>query len=189
VDIFEFVAGFYVVLAGLGVTLLLRSVGQMLESRERIDFYWVHGAWIAFVFLMHVNSWFTLWAYNDLQQWTVAQLLLLVGSPLFLYLASHVIVPEIAEHEDRRHDMRAYFFERFRLLLGLLVLAVISTLLSEYLLLEQRIFSLNNIARLVVLLVFILGLLTERPRIHAGIATFLLLVAVGSLARLNETIS
>ena len=38
-DLFEFVVGFYVVIAGIGVTLLVKSIGQMIESRDRIRLY------------------------------------------------------------------------------------------------------------------------------------------------------
>jgi hypothetical protein len=43
-QIFEFVVSLYVVIAGLGVTLLVRNIGQMIESRDRITFYWVQAA-------------------------------------------------------------------------------------------------------------------------------------------------
>jgi hypothetical protein len=38
VDLFSYVVSLYGVIAGLGVILLVRSVGQMIESRARIRF-------------------------------------------------------------------------------------------------------------------------------------------------------
>jgi hypothetical protein len=188
-DLFEFVVSFYAVLAGLGMTLLLRSIGHMLESRSRIQLYWVHSCWILFIFLMHVNSWFTLWAYRDLPSWTLGQLLLLVSAPILLYLASHLSVPEIPEHENLRHDMRSYFYARHRLLLGLLALAVTVTLIAEFLLLGQRVLSLNNGLRLLALALLLIGVASANTRVHAAITLVLLAMFSGSLAFLDAQIS
>lgn len=186
---FEFVVSFYAVLAGLGITLLLRSIGQMLGSRERVRLYWVHSCWMLFIFIMHVNSWFTLWAYRELASWTVGQLLLLVSAPILLYLASHVSVPEIAEHDDAVHDMRGYFFERHRILLVLLSLAVTVTLVAEFMLLGQRVVSINNALRLFGLALLLIGAASASQRIHAGIALALAALFSCSLAFLDDPIT
>jgi hypothetical protein len=34
--LFQFLLGIYVVLAGLGLALLLRTIGQIIEGRERV---------------------------------------------------------------------------------------------------------------------------------------------------------
>ena len=67
----------YAIVAGLGVSLLVRSVGQMIEARDRVQLYWVHSCWIALVFVAHVVSWFALWRFADHTPWTVLQALLL----------------------------------------------------------------------------------------------------------------
>lgn len=187
-DLFEFVVSFYVVIAGLGVTLLVRSIGQMIESRDRIGFYWVHSAWVALVFILHVNSWFTLWAYRDLPSWTVGQLLLLLSVPILLYLASHVSVPEIAEDSQARHDMRVYYYERHRALLGLLALSVLFNLGSEYLLLKGQVFTLANWLRLVGLAMLVVGLITARPRVHAAITVAGIAIIAYALGFLDDPI-
>jgi len=49
--VFEFLLALYAIVAGLGVSLLVRSVGQMIEARDRVRLYWVHGCWIALIFV------------------------------------------------------------------------------------------------------------------------------------------
>lgn len=168
-SLFEFIAGLYIVIAGLGVTLLVRSIGQMIESRDHVSFYWIHSCWLAFVLLMIVNSWFIAWQYRDVSQWTIGQFLLLVSFPTLLYLAAHVSVPEIAEDATHRYDMRDYYFERHRLLLGLLALAVLSNLVSEYLLVDHELLTTDNGLRLAGLGLLIVGVISRRPWVHAAI--------------------
>jgi hypothetical protein len=161
----------------------------MLESRHRIRFYWVHSCWLLFIFLLHVNSWFTLWAYRDLGSWTIAQLLLLITVPVLLYLASHVSVPEIPEHEVNRHDMRLYFYARHRLLLGLLAASVICNLACEYLLLGGNVLSLVNWLRLLAIALLVLGSVFDRPALHVAIALALLAMFGVGLAFLGAPIA
>lgn len=168
-DLFEFVTSFYVVIAGLGVTLLVRSIGQMIESRERIRFYWVQSCWLVFIFILHVNSWFTLWAYRDQPSWTVGELLLLLSVPILLYLASHVSVPEIPEDSSARYDMRAYYYDRHGALLGLLALSVLFNLGCEYLLLANKVLTEVNVLRLAGLGLVTLGAISSRPAVHVTI--------------------
>lgn len=188
-DLFEFVVGFYVVIAGIGVTLLVKSIGQMIEARDRVQLYWVHAFWLVFVFFAHVNSWFTLWAYRDLPSWTVGQLLMLVSVPILLYLASHVSVPEIIERSTERHDMRAYFYKRHSILLGLVALSIVFNLGCEYLLLENRVFTLVNWLRLSVLGLLIVGVFSSNPRLHTVIALALGAVLLFGITVLDNQIA
>jgi hypothetical protein len=188
-DLFEFVVGFYVVIAGIGVTLLVKSIGQMIESRDRVERYWVHSSWLVFVFFAHVNSWFTLWAYRDQPSWTVGQLLLLVSVPILLYLASHVSVPEIPEGSSGRYDMRAYFYERHAILLGLLALSIVFNLGCEYLLLGQRVFTVGNWLRLLCLGLLTTGIFSSRPAVHVAIVVALGAMLAYGITLLDDPIS
>ena len=75
--VFEFLLALYAIVAGLGVSLLVTSVGQMIEARDRVRLYWVHSCWLALTFVGHVVSWFTIWRFHDHAPWTVLQALLL----------------------------------------------------------------------------------------------------------------
>ena len=59
---FSFILGLYAVTSGLGLTLLVSSVAKMIEARNRTRRYWVHTCWLAFLFVVNVTSWLSLWA-------------------------------------------------------------------------------------------------------------------------------
>jgi len=44
------------------LTLLVSSVAKMIEARNRTRRYWVHTCWLAFLFVVNVTSWLSLWA-------------------------------------------------------------------------------------------------------------------------------
>jgi hypothetical protein len=123
-SIFEFLMALYAIVAGLGVSLLVRSVGQMIEARDRVQLYWVHSCWIALVFVAHVVSWFALWRFAGHAPWTVLQALLLLCVPILLYLISHLAVPEL--DDGRTHEMRGYYYRHGRWMQGLLLAVLVS---------------------------------------------------------------
>jgi hypothetical protein len=177
-SVFEFLLTLYAIVAGLGVSLLVRSVGQMIEARDRLQLYWVHSCWIAMIFVAHVASWFAMWRHADHAPWTILQALLLLGAPILLYLISHLAVPEL--EDDRIHDMREYYFRHARwtqgLLLGVLVVGGLA-----HVVIEGR-FDLSGSRGLRVALALILlpGIVSLKPRVHAVQAVLLaLVVAIG----------
>ena len=81
-DPFEFLIGLYTIIIGLGISLLVHSVGQMIEGKTRVRRYWVHSFWIVLIVVAHVVSWFALWQYHGNLDWNVLEALLLLLVPM-----------------------------------------------------------------------------------------------------------
>lgn len=182
--VFEFLLALYAIVAGLGVSVLVRSVGQVIEARDRVRLYWVHTSWVAIAFVGQVVSWFALWRYADHAPWTILQALLLLCVPILLYLVSHLAVPEL--DDERVHDMREYYYRHARWTQGLM-LAVLVTGALAHLVIEGR-FDLSGArgVRAAMALVVVPGIVSLSPRVHAVQAVLLalvMLVTVSYVAR------
>jgi hypothetical protein len=173
---FEFLLALYAIVAGLGLSLLVRSIGQIIEARDRVRLYWVHGCWVVITFVGHVVSWFVLWSHVGHARWTVLQALLLLSVPILLYLISHLAVPEL--EDGRLHDLREYYYRHARWIQGLMLGAVLAGALT-HLVVEGR-FDVSGARgiRLAMALVVAPGLFTLNPRVHAAQAVLLMLVMV-----------
>ena len=177
-SVFEFLLTLYAIVAGLGVSLLVRSVGQMIEARDRLRLYWVHSCWIALVFVGHVVSWFAMWRHADHAPWTILQALLLLGAPILLYLISHLAVPEL--DDERAHDMRQYYFRHARWMQGLMLGVLVVGGLA-HVVIEGRVdLSGSRGLRAAIALILLPGIVSLNPRVHAAQAVLLTLtVAIG----------
>ena len=171
--VFEYLLALYAIIAGLGVSLLVRSVGQMIEARDRVRIYWDHTCWLAVVFVAHVVSWFLLWRFSQHAPWTILQALLLLGVPILLYLVSHLAVPELGDGLE--HDMRAYYYRHARWIQALTLAALVIGVLA-HLFIEGRL-DLTGArgVRAAVLFVLLPGILSDNPKLH-GVQAVLLLV-------------
>jgi len=173
-SVFEFQLTLFAIVAGLGISLLVRSIGQMIEARDRVRLYWVHSCWIALTFVAYVVTWFSLWRYEEHAPWTVLQALLLLCLPILLYLISHLAVPEL--EDDREHDMRAYYYRHARWIQGLLLAALIVGVLAQFVIEGRPDFSGARGVRAAMALVLLPGIVSLNQKVHATQAVLLLLI-------------
>ena len=181
---FEYLMALYAIVAGLGVSLLVRSIGQIIEARDRVRLYWVHGCWIALIFVAHVVSWFALWRFIDHGPWTVMQALLLLAVPVLLYLISHLAVPEL--DDERVHDLREYYYRHGQWMQGLLLAGLLSGSAAQIFIEGRPDFSGGGMVRTAMALVLLPGIASRRPRVHSVQAVLLIgvmLYAVSQVAR------
>jgi hypothetical protein len=175
-SVFEFQLTLFAIVAGLGISLLVRSVGQMIEARDRVRLYWVHMCWIALTFVAYVVTWFSLWRYEQHAPWTVLQALLLLCVPILLYLISHLAVPEL--EDERMHDMREYYFRHARWIQGLLLAALVVDVLAQFVIEGRPDFSGARGVRAEMALVLLPGIVSLNPKVHAAQAVLLLIIMV-----------
>lgn len=185
-SVFEFLLALYVIVAGLGLSLLVRSVGQMIEYRASLRLYWVHTVWLLLIFVVHVVTWYALWRFRSHSPWTLLQVLLLLGMPILLYLVSHLAVPELADESLR--DMREYYYRHARWMHGLM-LGVVAAGMAAQLGIEGRPdFSGGGMLRSAAAACLLVGFASRRPAVHAVEALLLLLLILGGASSLLRPI-
>lgn len=185
-SVFEFLLALYAIVAGLGISLLVRSVGQMIEARDRVRLYWVHTSWVALIFVGHVVSWFALWRYAQHQPWTILQALLLLCVPILLYLISHLAVPEL--EDDRIHDMREYYFRHARWTQGLLLGVLVAGALAHYVIEGGVDLTGARGVRAAMGAILLPGIISRSPAVHAVQAVLLLLVMVVAVSYVSQPV-
>lgn len=184
---FEFLLALYAIVAGLGLSLLVRSIGQMIEARDRVRLYWVHTCWIAIAFIGHIVSWFVLWGYVAHQPWTVLQALLLLCVPILLYLISHLAVPEL--EDGVTHDMRTYYYRHARWIQGLTLGAVLAAALIHVVVVGRLDVSGARAVRLATAAIVIPGIFTLNPKVHSVQAVLLVLVMIIAASYVTEPLN
>ena len=170
--IFEFIVGLYAIIAGLGISLLVQSVGQLIEARQRVQLYWVHTVWIALIFVAHVSSWFAFWRFAGQATWSARETILVLLTPILLYLVSHLAVPDV--DDDRVHDLRLYYYQQHRWMQGLMVAALAVTQLTHFAVLGATPLDAPDYVRMIVVGLLLPGVVSSAPRLHATQALLLL---------------
>jgi hypothetical protein len=176
--VFDFLLALYSIVAGLGMSIVVRSIAQMIEARQRIRLYWVHGVMIAFLFMAQIVSWFSLWQFAGHSPWTVADALFLLVIPLVLYLVGHLAVPEL--EDGLVHDLREYYYRHARWGHGLMLAVIVISLIGETFILGHLELTPPRMLRIALGVVFLPGILTVNPVVHSVQAALLVVVmAIG----------
>ena len=178
--VFEFLLALYSIVAGLGMSIVVRSVAQMIEARQRIRLYWVHVVLIAFVFMAQIVSWFSLWQFAGHAPWTVADALFLLIIPLVLYLVSHLAVPEL--EDGLVHDLREYYYRHARWAHGLMLAVICISLVGETFILGRFELTPPRMLRIALGVVFLPGILTVNPAVHSVQAALLVVVMAAGVS-------
>ena len=179
-DIFDFVVGLYAIIAGLGITILMQTIGQMIEKRRHLRLYWVQTLWLVLILGAHISSWFAFWQFAGQERWTALGVILVLSVPMLLYLVSHLAAPDLENARDS--DLRAYYFEHHRWMQGLLIASVVIGLVAQYVILERTTFTETDLARAVVIAVLVPGFISHEPRVHAAQALLLAVLMLGALS-------
>lgn len=181
--IFEFIVGLYAIIAGLGISLLVQSIGQLIEARRRVRLYWVHMVWIGLIFGAHVSSWFSFWRFAGQATWTAIEAIVVLLVPILLYLVSHLAVPDL--EDERSHDLRQYYYQHHRWMQGLMVAALATTQAGQYAILGAPGMSGPEVVRTAAIVLLVPGVVSSRPVVHAiqaALLAVLLLVAMSFIA-------
>jgi hypothetical protein len=166
----------YSIVAGLGISKLVQGVGTMIEARERIRFYWVHGAWLVLTMAAHVVIIFALIRFSKSPHWTVFNSMLVLCMPLLLYLVSDLLVPAVSQEESV--DLRAYYYRNRRWFFALMIAVAVIGMAAQVAIERTPDFTAGGPLRLLAIVALVCGLSSERPAVQAAVAIALLAVVV-----------
>lgn len=127
-DAFEYLSVLISIVLGLGITQLLSGFSRWLEHRRTFRPYGPAIAWAAFLLLVHVQTWWSMYGLRYYAEWSFIQFSFVLLQPIVLFLLSSIVFPgsSVSEHDLRSnfHNQRPWFF-------GLLVALVFVSLVKD----------------------------------------------------------
>lgn len=128
-DAFEYLSVLISIILGLGITQLLLGFARWLERRGSFGAYPPAIAWAAFLLLVHVQTWWSMYGLRHHADWNFLQFAVVLLQPIVMFLLAVLIFPSAGAVE---RDLRANFLEQrpwfFGLFLALLGVSVLKDL-------------------------------------------------------------
>jgi hypothetical protein len=125
-SIFEFLTVAVSIVLALGLSKLISSTPHVFDERKRD---WLHASYFVFLVAAHIIVWWRIWLLNDVSSWNILQFVILMGSPLSLYLGATALVSVSPEQVD---DWKAYFQNHSRWILAALAAVIFFGLARSY---------------------------------------------------------
>ncbi len=120
-SLFEFLMILLSLIVGLGVTEILSGYARFLKRPGKRKVPWVHATGTLAIFFALLQIFWEAWGLRTLDVWTFPAMVLMLGSPVCLYMMAHVQFPE----PDQDVELDNHYFERAPVLWPLAALAVI----------------------------------------------------------------
>jgi hypothetical protein len=120
---FEHVTVLISIVLGVAVTQLLAHLHALVAARRRVRHYWLAWLWTLLLFVTTVAWWWGAFALRQGTRWNFFFVLLLLVSPVLLYLASAFVLPTI--EPDQQVDLRVHYWQTHRWFFGVLGASVL----------------------------------------------------------------
>jgi hypothetical protein len=128
-DAFSYLSVLLSIILGLAITQLLQGLGQLLQARERVRWYWPAAMWMAALLLIYVQSWWAMFGLRNVKAWTFGAFAVVLLQTVLEYMLAALLAP--ASFGEGEVDLRAHYFAQLRPFFGTLVLVLAVSLLKD----------------------------------------------------------
>lgn len=176
---FEYVTVLISIILGLGITLVLTGIAEMIRRWKTITHFWPYLIWIALAFVLHIQEWWTMYDLKSIMTWTLPSFLFVALYPILLFILANLLFP--TKWSKKGVDLKEFYFTNYKkffscviLLAGLSILQNVK--LSHYMLQDQ-------LVQFAVLIVFSVMLIrpTKNVVVHTILALLMLITMLTSL--------
>jgi hypothetical protein len=170
-DRFNFLMVLMSIIIGLGVTELLVNVARQIKHRKSGKAFWVHSGVVVLLFLAFLQVWWESWQLRVVDEWAFPYLLLMLATPVGLFLISHLIFPDDFENAD----FEVYYFENTRLLWPAGAVTVLAALIFQPIAFGGEFISADNAPSLSMIGFFIILTVFRARALHLAAIPILIL--------------
>jgi len=177
-EMFEYVAVLTSIIIGLGIAHLLQGVANLIQHPGRYRIYWVHLAWVTYLFFFSIFWWWWEFRLSEIDTWSFQVYMFVIFYAVFIYLVCALLFPRDLSGYDGFED---YFFARRAWFFGLLLLILIVDLGDTWLKGEEYFSSLGIqylVTRPLRVILYIVAMLTSSRKFHAVLVVLVLLYQI-----------
>jgi hypothetical protein len=167
------------VIFGLALTHLLRGLGRLIQMRHETRSYWVHIVWTINVVIFVLAVWWGMYWWKGLQDWTFGWFFFVSGYAIAIFMWAYSLYPT---EFPAGVDFEAYFFANRRWFFGIQAVSVLWDVPET---LQKAAMHLRPVPATYwyliasLLLVSIVGQITDKRRVHAVLCIAWLLLVLG----------
>ena len=174
------------VILGLSMVRLMINYSSLLAKNynespdDDVFFYWPHTAMSFITFFTIILFWWTSYPLRDVayypnEGWNLLTFLLYLSVPFLFFMVSEIIAPQPDTYKDIEVDLKTYYYDNYRVILGLAVVLQVCLLANLFVFFQGELMSMKVIGRLLMLCLMIPMVFIGNKRLHEiGMTIFFL---------------
>jgi hypothetical protein len=181
---FEYVSVLISIILGLGITLVLSGIAQLISRWNAVTPFWPYLVWVVLVFVLHVHEWWIMYDLRTMERWSLLTFLFLILYPILLFILANLLFP--GKWSKKNLHLKNFYFRMypkfFLCALVLILLAVLSDVFIAGRLFQEQIIK-------IFLFVLILTLYFIKPgkaAVHGIVALLFLSMMIISMILLSD---
>ncbi len=124
-SLFEFIMVLESIVVGLGVAKILSGLSHAVLERQVTVAAWQPLLLASLILLTLIQVWWHAWELRSHAVWGFGQLLLILASPVLLYVLAHLAFPP-----PGGTDLRSHYFDRHRVLFGIVAASATTSMVG-----------------------------------------------------------
>ncbi len=183
---FEYVSVLISIIYGLGITLVLTGVAELIRRWKTITPFLPYSIWIVLVFVLHIYEWWDHYNLRLIVSWSLPLFLFVILYPILLFILANLLFP--MKWSKKGVNLKEFYFATYsKFFLWTILLAALAIIqnvvLEGYKLQDQFV-------QLIVLVVFSALLIwrTKNVIIHTLVAVLMLLFMLVSIIYTRDTL-
>jgi len=125
-DSFSYLSVLISIILGLGVAHLLSGFAELIKRRDSLKLWWPTPLWMIITFLIHVQTWWALFALRAVEHWSFAAFLIMLLQPVALFMMASLITPRFSG--DAPHDLEQLYWREHRWFFAFILAALAASL-------------------------------------------------------------
>ena len=174
------------VILGLSMVRLMINYSSLVAKNfndnedDDVVWYWPHAAMSFITFFTIILFWWTSYPLRDLnyypnEGWNLFTFLLYLSVPFLFFMVSEIIAPQPESYKNKEVDLKKYYYDNHKVILGLAVTLQICLLANLFVFFKGELVSMKVIGRVIMLCIMTPMVFINNKRLHEiGMTIFFL---------------
>lgn len=167
-DAFSYLSVLLSIILGLAITQVLQGYRALLLARRRVTLYAPPLIWSALMLVIAMQNWWSSFGLTTHHDWSFLPFSVVALQTVLVYMMAAVVLPDMPA--DQPIDLRAHYHAESRPFFLLFLVVVLVSVGKDWILDGELTDSENLAFHGAFAATAILGLSTNRPRVHLAIA-------------------
>lgn len=171
---FEYVSVLISIILGLGITVILTGLADIIKRWQSISMYWPYSVWILIVFVLHMQEWWITYSLRAEMTWTLPLFLFIITYPIVLFVLAHLLFPQ--KWSKAGLDLKQHYFSNYRKYFGAALLLVVISILQNHFILNYAVSEQLGQFLVAILFLTLLGMKQLNEKMHGALALLMLIL-------------
>lgn len=181
---FEYVSVLISIILGLGITVLLTGLADIIRRWKTVTLYWPYAIWIIIVFILHIQEWWATYSLRTEMTWTLPLFLFVIIYSIVLFILANLLFPQ--KWSKKGVDLKQHYFGNFEKYFGAALLLLVISILQNHFLLGFAFTQQPIQFAMAFFFLAVLGSRTKNEKVHGAMAVIMISIVIVSFALIPQ---